>query len=51
MDRPALAAIAFGALAPSDAARLGWVRARDQAALALADEAFALAPYFAIDRF
>jgi predicted acetyltransferase len=51
MDRAALAAIAFGALAPNEAARLGWVRARDEAALLLADEAFALPPYFAIDAF
>jgi predicted acetyltransferase len=51
MDRGGLAAIAFGALAPSDAARLGLVRARDAEALARADAAFTLSPYFAIDPF
>jgi predicted acetyltransferase len=51
MDRLGLAAIAFGGLAPSDAARLGWLRAREASALERADHAFALPPYFAIDRF
>jgi predicted acetyltransferase len=51
MDRLALGAISFGALAPSDAARLGLLRARDAAALARADRAFFLPPYFAVDAF
>jgi predicted acetyltransferase len=51
IEPPALAAIAFGALAPTRAARLGWVEARDALALARADELFALPPYFSPDPF
>jgi predicted acetyltransferase len=51
LSRAALAAVAFGALAPSAAARLGWLRARDASTLARADAIFALPPYFAIDTF
>ncbi len=51
MDRPTLAAIAFGALSPSDAARLGWLRAPDPGTLRSADALFALPPYFAVDPF
>jgi predicted acetyltransferase len=51
MDSAALAAIAFGALPATHAARLGWVMARDPVALALADELFSLPPYFSPDPF
>jgi predicted acetyltransferase len=51
MEPPALGAIAFGALAPTCAARFGWVKARDPLALALADELFASPPYFSPDPF
>jgi len=51
LSRAALAAIAFGALAPSAAARIGWLRGRDASTLARADAIFAMAPYFAIDPF
>ena len=47
----ALAAITYGALLPSDAARLGWLRADSPATLALADSVLALPPYFALDPF
>ncbi|HXX69604.1 MAG TPA: GNAT family N-acetyltransferase [Polyangiaceae bacterium] len=51
LDRITLAAVAFGGLRPSQAARLGWVTARDEAALALADTLLALPPYFSSERF
>jgi predicted acetyltransferase len=50
-DRVALTAIAYGALSPSDAARLGWLNAPDAGTLRAADALFALPPYFAIDPF
>jgi predicted acetyltransferase len=51
LDARALAAIAFGTLPASHAARLGWAVARDPAALALADAFLALPPYFSPDPF
>ena len=51
LDRPTLAAIAFGALAPSDAARIGWLKVPDPGTLRAADALFALPPYFAVDPF
>jgi predicted acetyltransferase len=51
IDRKALTAIAFGALSPSEAARLGWLQAPDAGTLRAADALFALPPYFAIDTF
>lgn len=47
----AFAAVAFGALPLSHAARLGWVTARDDRALALAGALLALPPYFSPDPF
>jgi hypothetical protein len=47
----ALAAVAFGALRAVDAARLGWVDARDARSLALADALFSLPAYFSPDPF
>jgi predicted acetyltransferase len=51
MSLPALSAVAFGALPLADAARLGWVEARDDRALGLASHLFALPPYFSPDPF
>ena len=51
LDRPTLAAIAFGALAPTDAARIGWLKVPDPGTLRAADALFALPPYFAVDPF
>jgi predicted acetyltransferase len=51
LDAQTLAAVAFGALAPSHAARLGWLSARDDHALALADALLTLPPYFSPDPF
>ena len=51
MTRPTLAAIAFGAMPVSAAARIGWVRARDDRALAIAGALLALPPYFSQDPF
>ncbi|HEY8042401.1 MAG TPA: GNAT family N-acetyltransferase [Polyangiaceae bacterium] len=51
LDARALAAVAFGALPPSQAERLGWLSARDARALARADALFALPPYFSPDPF
>ena len=51
VDGASFAAILYGALAPRDAARLGLLRATDDAALAHADACLALAPYLAIDSF
>ena len=51
LEPASLAAIAFGALSPSDAARLGWLTALDPGTLRAADALFALPPYFAIDPF
>jgi predicted acetyltransferase len=51
LDARTLAAVAFGALRPSDASRLGWLEARDDRTLALADALLALPPYFSPDPF
>jgi predicted acetyltransferase len=51
LDARSLGAVAFGALRAADAARLGWLQARDDAALALADRLLALPPYFSPDPF
>jgi predicted acetyltransferase len=51
LDRRVLAAVAFGALPASRAARLGWVSARDDRALAAVDALLALPPYFSPDPF
>lgn len=51
LDRVTLAAVAFGGLRPSQAARLGWLAARDEATLALADVLLGLPPYFSPERF
>lgn len=50
-DRRVLGAIAFGGLRASHAARLGWLTARDERALAAADALFALPAYFSPERF
>lgn len=51
LDPPALAAVALGGLRPSAAARLGWLVARDDRALSLADALLRLPPYFSPDPF
>jgi len=51
LDARTLAAVAFGALPASRAARLGWLTARDARALALAEALLALPPYFSPDPF
>jgi predicted acetyltransferase len=51
LDARTLAAVAFGALPVSRAARLGWLTARDARALALAEALLALPPYFSPDPF
>jgi len=51
LDARALAAVALGALRPTDAARLGWLAARDDRALATADALLGLPPYFSSDPF
>ena len=51
LDLCALSAVAFGALPASHAARLGWLVARDERALGLADAFLALPPYFSPDPF
>jgi predicted acetyltransferase len=51
LDARALAAVAFGALPVSDASRLGWLRARDDASIARFDALCALPPYFSPDPF
>jgi hypothetical protein len=51
LGAPALAAVAFGALPASRAARLGWLTPRDAHALALAEALLALPPYFSPDPF
>ncbi|HEY3816549.1 MAG TPA: GNAT family N-acetyltransferase [Polyangiaceae bacterium] len=51
LDARTLSAVAFGALPPSRAARLGWLTARDASALALADALLGLPPYFSPDPF
>lgn len=47
----ALAAVALGGLRASHAARLGWLEARDEAALARLDALLALPPFFSPDPF
>ncbi len=51
MERAAFAAIVCGALSPSAAARIGWLRAPDPGTLRAADALFAMPPFFAIDPF
>jgi predicted acetyltransferase len=51
LDTRALGAVAFGGLPASHAARLGWLAARDDDALALADAVLGLPPYFSPDPF
>ena len=51
LDARSLAAVAFGALPASHAARLGWLAARDDRALATAEALLALPPYFSPDPF
>jgi len=51
LDRATLGAVAYGALRPTDAARLGWLEADDPRTLPVADALFALPPFFAIDPF
>jgi predicted acetyltransferase len=51
LDGRAFAAVAFGGLPPSRAARLGWLTARDARALAQAETLLALPPYFSPDPF
>jgi predicted acetyltransferase len=51
VDRTTLSAVAFGALRASHAARLGWLVARDEHSMALADALFALPPYFSPNPF
>ena len=46
-----LAAIAFGGLRVASAQRLGWIATREARAVSVADEIFALPPYFSFDRF
>jgi predicted acetyltransferase len=48
---PALSAVAFGALPAAHAARLGWLEAKDEGALAFANTLLALPPYFSADPF
>src|SRR5262249_29168597 len=51
MNRRTLAAIAYGALPPSDAARIGWLRTEDPSCLIDADRLLRLRPYFSTDPF
>jgi predicted acetyltransferase len=51
LTAPAMSAVAFGALRMRDAALFGWVEARDERVLFLADAIFALPPYFSRDPF
>jgi predicted acetyltransferase len=50
-DRRALAAVLYGGLSASDAARLGWLTADTSRTLRLADDLFAQPPFFALDTF
>jgi predicted acetyltransferase len=50
IDRAALAAVLFGGLSASNAARLGWARGED-ATLERADALFASSPFFALDAY
>lgn len=51
VDARTLSSILYGALLPSDAKRLGWLEAKDDAALARADSLLALPAFFALDAF
>ncbi len=51
VDSRTLSSILYGALRPSDAKRLGWLEAKDDAALARADSLLALPAFFALDAF
>ncbi|MGD0677032.1 MAG: GNAT family N-acetyltransferase [Polyangiaceae bacterium] len=51
LSRAALSAVAFGGVRPFHAARLGWLEARDTAALVRAERFLRLPPYFSPDRF
>ncbi len=48
IDRAGLAALLYGGLSATDAARIGWARA-DEPVLARADALFASPPFFALD--
>jgi len=48
---PALGAVLYGGLAPSEAARLGWLQVDDEATLRRADELLAIPPFFSFDTF
>ena len=50
IDRAPLAAVLFGGLSATDAARLGWAKG-DEATLARADALFASPPFFALDAY
>jgi predicted acetyltransferase len=50
IDRAPLAALLFGGLSATDAARLGWARG-DEPTLARADALFASPPFFALDAY
>jgi predicted acetyltransferase len=50
-DRRALAAMLYGGLTASDAARLGWLTTDNSRTLRLADDLFAQPPFFALDMF
>jgi predicted acetyltransferase len=51
LDRPALAAVLYGGLPASHAARIGWLSCDAPGTLRLADDLFAHPPYFALDPF
>jgi predicted acetyltransferase len=51
LGRTTLSAVAFGALRASHAARLGWLRARDERSMALADALLELPSYFSPNAF
>ncbi len=51
LDAAALGSLLYGAVAPSQGARLGWLTADDPGTLALADALFALPAFFSQDPF
>jgi predicted acetyltransferase len=51
LDRSSLAAVLFGGLRASHAARIGWLECDSPATLRLADDLLAHPPYFALDPF
>jgi len=51
LDRSSLAAVLFGGLPASHAARIGWLACDSPGTLRLADDLFAHPPYFALDPF